>query len=371
MKLRPFFESLNQAIDLMGAEKRGEFKIEFVEKHIEKVDLELAEGKDVELSDVNVDSGLLSYQGRQILLYIKDHGQGFESAMLNPKKNGRKYHVADCSTLKSMREGGRFERYVATNDTSDQFLISGDGGEGFAELAVCQNCLKALNYKAWNSSEHRWDILEKFNMAEFFQTYSSFFPHMPKRKAQDATEGYTIDWPKISSHYRVEQDFTCEECGTNLRSHRHLLHVHHLNGVKSDNREANLRALCIDCHSKQNFHEHMFVSHQERQIIIELRNQQGLMGSSWENIIKLSDPAISGVLHTCQSENFHIPEAGYYLESELGGLGAKLDLAWPAIKFAVAIEQIDIDEGRESGWQVISVKDFMENYKRQGRNLRY
>ena len=28
------------------------------------------------------------------------------------------------------------------------------------------------------------------------------------------------------------------------------MHVHHKNGKKADNKEANLQCLCIDCHSK-------------------------------------------------------------------------------------------------------------------------
>jgi hypothetical protein len=36
-----------------------------------------------------------------------------------------------------------------------------------------------------------------------------------------------------------------------------LLHVHHINGVKSDNSEMNLRVLCQYCHGEQPNHEHM------------------------------------------------------------------------------------------------------------------
>lgn len=371
MKLNIPFTSLENSINLMGAERRGQFQIDFIEKTIDKIDMELAQGKDVDITQVDVENGLLNYEGRQILLYIKDHGSQFESALSNPQKHGRKYHVADCSTLKSMRESGRFERYVATNDTSGRFLISGLYGEDYAELAVCQNCLKALNYKGWNSGERHWDILNRFNMAEFFQTYSSFFPHMPKRKAQDFVEGYSKDWAKISSHYRVEKAFTCEECGVNLKSNRNLLHVHHVNGVKSDNSEQNLKALCIDCHSQQNFHEHMYVSHEERQTIIKLRNEQSLIGNTWNDVMKMADPGMHGVLYTCRTEGYHLPEVCYYLEDEIGGLGAKLELAWPKIRFGIAIDRNDIEEGVKLGWQVITTREFLENYRRQGSALRY
>jgi hypothetical protein len=371
LKLNINFTALKSAIDKMGAEKPGQFNIKFVETTIDKIDLELAEGKDVDISQVDVEDGLLSYEGRQILLYIKDHGSYFNNAVHNPEK-GNKFHVADCSKLKEMRGSGRFERYVVTNDTSGQFLISGNyGKETKVPLKICKLCLSQLNYKGYSTERKKVAVFNSFYMAEFFQTYSSFFPHMPKRKAEDTKEGYTNDWPKISAHYRVEKKFICEECLVGLKDHRNLLHVHHINGVKSDNSEANLKALCVDCHSKQNFHEHMYVSQRDRQTIIQLRNEQSLIGDSWYSVMKLADPGVLGVLHSCRTEHYHIPEIGYYLEDDFGGIGAKLELAWPKIRFAVAINRDDIENGLQFGWQVISTRDFLENYRNQGSLLRY
>jgi hypothetical protein len=258
-----------------------------------------------------------------------------------------------------------------TNNTSGDFLVLSGNHEITTKLKVCQNCLRKLNYKGCNTSNNIHSIVQNFDMDEFFQTYSSFFPHLPRRKAQDAVEGYTQDWAKISSHYRVEHDFICEECIVHLKNHRHLLHVHHINGVRSDNSLVNLKALCIDCHSKQNFHEHMYVSHEERQIIIQLRNEQSLIGSSWDEVIKMADPGMQGTLYACKSEGYRIPEIGYYLDDDLGGLGAKLDLAWPQLNFGVAIDKVDIEEGIKLGWQVISAREFLENYRSQGTRLRY
>ncbi len=335
MKLNISFKSLLKAVEIMEPQQKGIFRVESTLEPLQTSPIVLI-NKEVELKDVDFDGGLLSYQGRQVLLYIKDHGSAVQSVIKYPS-TGNKYHVADCSKLKSMRADGRFEKYVVTNDTSGEFPISGSGNygqskeEGYARLNICKLCLGQLNYKGYSSGGHRSNIFNEFDMIEFFATYSSFFPHMPSRRAETAKSGYSDDWSKISSHYRVEKNFECEECKVNMRSNRALLHVHHVNGVKSDNRPSNLRALCIDCHSKQPMHEHMALSHRERQTINDLRKQQGLLDDlgEWQELFDYSDPGVHGVLHACRQAYLKLPDINYFVEDSFGGLAARLELAWP------------------------------------------
>lgn len=72
-----------------------------------------------------------------------------------------------------------------------------------------------------------------------------FRPKKPSR--------YTSDWPSVSRRYKESRGWTCEECSLSLRKpgDQHLLHVHHKNRDSLDNRESNLVALCVQCHSKQ------------------------------------------------------------------------------------------------------------------------
>ncbi|USD31271.1 MULTISPECIES: HNH endonuclease [Vibrio] len=377
MKLSVNFNMLKRAVNLMEPEVEGEFHLELEETTINKIDTELAQGKDVELKDVDIDSGLLSYQGRQVLLYIKDHGNNVQNVIHNPEM-GNRFHVTDCSKLKSMRSEGRFERYVVINDTSGEFPISGQNyhsrqlDEGKAKLKVCKFCLGQLNYQGYSSGGNRNSIFDGFDMSEFFQTYSSFFPHMPARAAETAQTGYTDDWSKVSSRYRVENNFECKECGVNLRSNRPLLHVHHMNGVKSDNRPDNLKALCIDCHSKQPLHSHMVLSHSERQQINDLRNKQGLLEGlgHWKAVFDYSDPGVHGVLHACRKQSYMLPEVAHYIRDDFDEPIARLELAWPKHKFGVAIANIDIEEAQGLGWQIVSAHEFLENYRSHGNILR-
>ena len=63
--------------------------------------------------------------------------------------------------------------------------------------------------------------------------------------------GYTKNWETISRAYRIKHNYTCEKCGLHIDNEldRMYLHTHHINGNKTDNREKNLRCLCIRCHA--------------------------------------------------------------------------------------------------------------------------
>ena len=60
---------------------------------------------------------------------------------------------------------------------------------------------------------------------------------------------YTEDWRVISREYREAAGWTCNRCGANLFRRKRLLHVHHKNGKRKDNRNANLEVLCALYHS--------------------------------------------------------------------------------------------------------------------------
>ena len=120
MSLRIDFRALETAVQRMGAEPIP-FETGVALPPVDPIDLDLNEG--IELADLSLVSsqdGLLSYEGRQILLYIQDHGSNIENALSNPSANGRRFHVADCRTLHQMRDQGRFDRYRITNNLGGQ-----------------------------------------------------------------------------------------------------------------------------------------------------------------------------------------------------------------------------------------------------------
>lgn len=298
------------------------------------LDTELVKGTKIEPTRYGVAGGILpTYEGRHVVLYIKDHSyvRGTMSVFDNAREDaskGNKIHVANCKTLEDMAAQNRFNRYVACNNTTGSFEILGPSGElADVGLHVCKNCLKLLNYKgARDSTSLRNELAANFDYKVFFKTYSSFFKHMPKTMAEEDV-GYTKDWGTISQRLREQTRYICSDCGVDLKQHKNLCHVHHINGAKQDNSPSNLAVLCVDCHRKTH-HGNMYVSHQDAQTITRLRREQGRFHGGWAEALELVDPAVHGELLILQKRGYSAPEIGYEVVGSDGAVIAELEAAW-------------------------------------------
>lgn len=330
---------------------------------LDPIDIELLEGREVRLEDLDVINGLLSVDGRQVLLYIPDQFSPIDVVQTSPEK-GNRFHVADCKTLADMRAKGRFQRYVVTNNLTGIFPISGKnsrGGSGELDsrLMVCKNCLEKLNYHNYCHDVKRPHIWKSFEISRFFETYSTNFTHLPRTLIQRAiSNNYTPDWAEISADVRRRCDFKCDDCGLNLAQHRHLLHVHHVSGVKQDNSSVNLRPLCVDCHRKQPLHEHMFISMTDMKLLTRLRREQSILASDWQQVLKLADLSVHGALMHAQHRGFEVPEVGYVLMSHDQGITFEVEAAWRHKRIAISIANAP----EIAGWTIVSPADFIGAY---------
>lgn len=103
--------------------------------------------------------------------------------------------------------------------------------------------------RKWRELDLQYDSLtEKIDGP---QPQKNPFGSTPKPKPQK--EGYTSDWGSVSNRYKKAQGWRCEHCGVYCGGpgDRPLLHVHHWDRNPQNNRDSNLVALCIQCHSRQ------------------------------------------------------------------------------------------------------------------------
>lgn len=60
------------------------------------------------------------------------------------------------------------------------------------------------------------------------------------------------DQSRLSRQVREAANWTCQQCGVVLRGgYSYLLHMHHIDGDHTNNKEENLMALCVECHSQK------------------------------------------------------------------------------------------------------------------------
>lgn len=284
MKIHDSFVALGRVKEAMGATNTAWAPRSAGLEPREQLRRRLVEGIEIELSNVQSAGALplLTYEGEQVLLYIRDTRASRDELLYEPE-NTRRYHVAECSTLQEMRHAGRFQRYVVAQDTSGLFLCdwvnqAGQvGGQERAALKVCKNCLKELSWKGYPKG-NKASIWGDFDIADFLFEHATLFLAKPSRTANSALQDqYPADWAQISTRFREQSGWACGDCGVILREYPQLLHCHHINGVRGDTAPKNLESVCMECHSKKPMHSHMKVPLHHLRTIEKLRRAQALI----------------------------------------------------------------------------------------------
>lgn len=365
MKLTVDFSQLHYSVAALGR-----VNTDFIIKHQPTIWQDLTSqlyqgmilGEDVKLADIKVNNGLLSYKGFQVMLYIPNQGDKINSILVDGKQyEAKRVHVAECKTVISMKEFGRSsERYDVINRIDGQFPVFGldhQSGHksGHATLGVCQNCLNLLNYKDFLNL--RWDekntISDHFSFIEFFEMYSSFFKTQPKLELKQKTNKYLPNWPLISAEIKAERNYTCEECNVELKRNPKLLHLQHINSNLLDNNPHNLKALCADCHKKNEHYGYLYISNLDILKINQYRREQELLKfNDYISIQKFVDTALIGLLEKCRASRLPAPELGVVVDC--AGKKISLDLCWSNRKAAVVIKMEHSKKLVNSGWNVFS-----------------
>ena len=231
--------------------------------------------------------GLLESKGRPVFAYIRDHTEKKLSEWGGPD-GMKKLHFTVCKTLVGMKVQGRSERLRVTSTTSGEYtvdvgadLASSRGGDVREDVRLypCKNCLRKVNYHCYQSAsnEARTDIVRGFNSREamdlLWQWFDLFRREVSDLKSAHSPTRRADNWRQTSRAFRRLKHWQCEGCGVDLSHAEHLLHVHHVDGDKRNDRDDNLRCLCKECHSKEPNHHYVGLSEEDLQTINRARGQ--------------------------------------------------------------------------------------------------
>lgn len=371
-----FYELWEEVKKLTGSSKGEGFRFQ-IDTPVPDADLDGAlvrGGVKVTLDQVDSKEGVLSKDGRQILLYIPDQGFNALEVLQGNARAGNKFHVADCPTLVQMRVDNRYARYTAVHRFDGLFEIYGHQVQAstsnpkLAKLLVCKNCLIKLNYQeSASSSLLRQKVVDNFDINRFLESYSTIFDKAPSENPVLEGDGqYTKNWRELSDQLRQQARWCCSKCDLNLNENRKLLHVHHVNGVKHDNSLPNLRVLCLDCHRREPHHGHLRMTPDDLNVILNLRQHQ-LEGRTldWDEILMYSDLSLHGALASAREQGMPAPLFGAPADWSQENVIA-FGVHWVNEKLVLAVGRLSTQ--LPVGWKVLRAERFIEEIKGNNRS---
>lgn len=212
---------------------------------------------DIPFSEIKINlDDTLEFIGKKILVYIRDQRGGYDSQY--------KFHISNCSTLIGFQKNNKYDKYVASINTTNIFNVNIIHGNSIekdkeVEMKVCKNCLSKLNFDNYKTNYGKKDeIFENFKLEDFFNKYQNQSIIKPKYNSVTAPlDDYTSGFKEIKDKLKTSKNYSCEKCSLNLSKSKKFLHVHHVDGMRYNNKPENLKVLCIYCHSKEPAHSHM------------------------------------------------------------------------------------------------------------------
>ncbi|UJP65134.1 HNH endonuclease signature motif containing protein [Mongoliitalea daihaiensis] len=150
-----------------------------------------------------------------------------------------RFHIVKCKTIEDFLHKGLFDKRYDFSNSEINDLIDKTSGNLYKdeELNLCSNCRTLLNSEI-DTTRDFYELLGDFEKVDDIEV--DIF-------------GYQKGWDQLSRAFREMHDYTCEECGIQVKKalDKRFIQVHHVDGDKTNNSENNLRCLCILCHANQ------------------------------------------------------------------------------------------------------------------------
>ena len=199
---------------------------------------------------------------RQVFLYKKDY---------RLQRYGKpRFHICKCDTIDEFINSGGFRQHYVRANSEPVPVYNMDTGDYLQidELPLCSNCRRIISSYGNISSTEFVELLKSANDNND-ENYEG---------VELDLFGYTKDWDMISKLYREKHSYTCENCGLKIDDDydRQYIHVHHINGDKLNNKESNLKCLCLYCHAHvDNTHLKNLTTGANKYIYVDFINKYG------------------------------------------------------------------------------------------------
>lgn len=189
-----------------------------------------------------------------------------------------KFHVANCQTIIQQRQQNRFHgHYFWSNSNIVDIIQRGTNfvHEG-VKLDLCGYCREQISVTDYTNTQGFFDLLD-----------------IQDRETQQNVEtdifGYTKDWQQISRKFRIENEFTCDNCKIKIENKfdQRFIQVHHKNQNKLNNTRENLQCLCTLCHANvDDHHQYNFNKKRSKSEI------ESFISKYREELLELKNPYI-------------------------------------------------------------------------------
>lgn len=240
-------------------------------------------GIDLPSTDVTCEpeTGLFIHAGRRVVLYRRQRVTSEREI-----NSAKPFHLLRCEALQGIARQTHAARHTCTTRRDGRFSMSLQSTDGFVSeraviLVPCRKCLAHLNYHGYRdaTSARKTVIRSSFAIGQFFDSYPAASGERPVAvpASVPVTNEYPMEWAAVSRAARAAADWTCAVCRVRCQGAMALLHTHHINGIKTDLRPANLRALCLACHRQEPGHQTMYASPEHLATLEALRRQQELV----------------------------------------------------------------------------------------------